>query len=273
MAEEPISDRWRRAEGSRPLIIAHRGARVAAPENTLAAFAEAIAVGAEAIELDVYLCASGEVVVVHDAAVDRTTDGSGQVEALELQALRRLDAGSWFAARFAGERIPTLDEVLDLVGHKVLLNVEIKGSDASREALVRAVVASVRSREGLAERVLISSFSVQALRQTRALAPEIHLALLFGAGQPLESAYAQAQALQALALHPHYTLVNPEMLAEARGYGYLVNAWTVNDPAEMLRLGHWGVNGIITDDPALLREVLDASGLTETQEVPREDGE
>ncbi|MGH2352028.1 MAG: glycerophosphodiester phosphodiesterase, partial [Chloroflexota bacterium] len=124
----PIADyAWlRRAPGRPPLIVAHRGASGLAPENTLAAFRLALDLGAPAVECDVHLAADGAPVVIHDPRVDRTTSGSGDVRALTLDHLRRLDAGSWFSARFAAERIPTLDETLAVCTGRARVFVELK---------------------------------------------------------------------------------------------------------------------------------------------------
>ena len=133
-----------------PTIFAHRGSSVHAPENTLSAFKLAISHHADAIELDAKLCATGEVVVIHDQSVDRTTNGSGKVLELPLTALRELDAGSWFGTDFQGEGIPTLDEVFEVVGRKIFINVEITNYATPFDDLPQKVVEIVR-RHGLQE--------------------------------------------------------------------------------------------------------------------------
>ena len=155
------------AGGVRPLVIAHRGASGTAPENTLAAFRRAVACGADMVELDVQLTRDGEVVVVHDFTLDRTTDGTGAVGASSLAEIRRLDAGAWFAPAFLGEAVPTLGEVLGAIGLPV--NVELKPvGDQGLEAETLAVVRAA----GALGRVVFSSFDPGALERLRALTPE-----------------------------------------------------------------------------------------------------
>src|SRR5438034_7470028 len=162
----------------RPLRIAHRGASARAPENTLAAFTEAVRLGANAIELDVHLTADGVPVVIHDATVERTTNGRGEVAAMTSKDLRRLDAGAWFSSRFRGERIPTLEESLEFARGRCALNIEIKepgggrgrghrarGAGASDPGALPRAVASALARTGFKEPLILSSFSIRALRQ------------------------------------------------------------------------------------------------------------
>lgn len=241
---------WERPSGRSPLVIAHRGARVVTPENTLAAFTEAAAAGADGFELDVRLCATGEAVVIHDDSVDRTTDGTGAVADMTLAELRRLDAGAWFDERFAGERIPTLEEALEAAGRSLLVNVEIKGAAAG---IARRVVDAV-GRLAMEEWVLVSSFEPGPLLRVRSLMPALPIAFLYSSVAAYTSARPGLGRLHAL--HPRHDLVSAEMLADAHRSGYLVNAWTVNDPAAMVRLATLGVDGIIGDDPALVRRAL-----------------
>src|SRR5882672_9051969 len=171
----------------RPLRVAHRGASARAPENTLAAFAEAVRLGANAIELDVHLTADGVPVVIHDGTVDRTTNGRGDVGRMTLKDLRRLDAGAWFSSRFRGERIPTLEEALEWARGRCGLNLEIKGPSGRRRTgaagaggaaglpQVALAVARALRRTGFREPVIVSSFSPQALRAARAHMPHVRL--------------------------------------------------------------------------------------------------
>lgn len=242
---------------NRPLNIAHRGARDIAPENTLAAFQAALDAGADGIELDVTRCATGEIVVLHDDTVDRTTDGAGPVRMLPYAAVRELDAGSWFDARFADERIPALTEVLEAVGGRLRINIEIKGRSWRDDGIEVEIAAMARAR-GLAQTVIISSFNPWALARMKRVAPELACALLYASPSlrldagPLAARYL----LKAEALHPHLKLVTPSYMARAQRYGLRVNAWTVNEEAEMQRLIALGVDGIITDHPARLRQLL-----------------
>lgn len=241
----------------RPLIIAHRGASGEAPENTLAAFDAAARAGADGVELDVAMCASGDVVVIHDDTIDRTTNGSGRVRDMTLETLRLFDAGRWFDTRYAGEVIPTLADVLDLVGETMLVNIEIKTASIKDEGLEDGVINLVRHR-GLVERVLISSFNPVSLWRMRRRAPELRRALLTAPNLPFMLASGwPATFVQPHALHPHHSQVEEALVRRAHAKGRKVNAWTVDDPDEMRRLCHLGVDGIITNYPARLRSVLD----------------
>jgi len=242
----------------RTLNIAHRGASSIAPQNTLAAFEKALEIGADGIELDVRLCADGVPVVIHDATVDGTTDGSGRVDTLKLAQLKELDAGSSFDPAFAGERVPTLAQVLETVGRKALLNIELKGLSPFDRGLEHTVLDLIE-RHGLAENVLLSSFNPLALRRVQQLAPRIPTGLLYAmpawpalwlAGLVMPRANA--------ALHPHYALVDEEHLQRARARNARVYVWTVDDPAVMRRLITWRVDGIITNTPRVLRELLES---------------
>ncbi len=243
----------------RPLIIAHRGARDVAPENTLAAFRAALEAGADGIELDVTRCATGEIVVIHDDTVDRTTDGHGRVAEMPFPALRELDAGRWFGEAFAGERIPLLAEVLDAVGGILRLNIEIKGKDW-RDSGIEAEIAEMIRRRNLAPLVIISSFNPWALRRMRRAAPEVRCGFLYAAPR-LKCDLAPFLAPRFLgveALHPHLALVDDTYVARAQRLGLRLNVWTVNAPEDIRRLAALGVDGIITDHPALAKDLLGA---------------
>ena len=143
---------------NKPKIFAHRGASAYAPENTMAAFSLAVHQGADAIELDAKLSADGYVVVMHDDTVDRTTNGTGRVSSLSLAELQKLDAGSKFPPLFKSEKVPTLEEVYETLGRKILINVELTNYSTPMDDLPDKVIALVK-KFNLEERVLLSSFS------------------------------------------------------------------------------------------------------------------
>jgi len=232
------------------LNIAHRGASADFPENTLAAFAGAIAAGAGMCELDVHHTADGEIVVIHDDTIDRTSDGHGKVADLRLAQLRAFDAGSWFASSFAAERIPLLQEVFDLVQARCALNIELKAPGVA--ARVCATIRQWRAEES----ALISSFDANALAEVRALAPEIRLGLLTSR-MPARS-LERAVLLKAAAINPAFELASAEFCARAHRQGLAIYPWTVDDPDQMRKLISAGVDGIMTNHPARLRALTES---------------
>ncbi|HDQ72670.1 MAG TPA: glycerophosphodiester phosphodiesterase, partial [Chloroflexi bacterium] len=205
----------------------------------------------------------GVPVVIHDATVDATTDGSGPVAALTLAQLKRLDAGTHFAPQFVGETIPTLEEVLTTFGHRLLLNVELKSTSLRDDGLERAVMAQI-SRHDMTDRVLISSFNPFALRRAKQLAPHVSAGLLYAPDLPLPLRRAWlAFVAPHEARHPQHTMVDAQYVAWARRRGYRVHPWTVDDVAEMKRLVGLGVDAVITNRPDLLRDLL-ASAMGES---------
>jgi glycerophosphoryl diester phosphodiesterase len=237
--------------GNRPLVYAHRGASADAPENTLAAFRLALQQGADGIELDAQRCASGEVVVVHDESLLRTTGRDALVTRTPWSELRALDAGAWKAQQFRGEGVPLLAQVLEAFPR--LVNVELKCETADDGGLTAEVVRIVREA-GAADRVLLSSFNPVCLWRARLRAPRIPRALLFERDQRwvLRSGLS-APLVGALALHPEHVLATPERVSRWRKRGYSLACWTVDDPDAAARLYGSGVGAFITNRPSLLR--------------------
>lgn len=257
-SSKPINGIHKRSGKAGTLNIAHRGASAAAPPNTLAAFEKAIELGADGIEFDVHLSADGVPVVIHDFTVDATTDGSGWVASLTLAQLKQLDAGSTFDPVFAGERIPTLKEVLETVGNRLLLNIELKTTSLRDNGLEQATVAHVE-QQGLSDNVLFSSFNPFSLWRAKRIAPHIPVGLLYAPDLPLPLRHTWlAPMIPHEARHPEHTMVDAHYLAWARQRGYRVNTWTVDDPEEMRRLIGLGVDGIITNVPDVLHSVLES---------------
>ena len=227
------------------LVIAHRGASGHAPENTLAAFKRAIALGAAFIETDLQLSRDSRFVAIHDDTVNRTTNGQGKVHDLSLADLRRLDAGSWFGSEFAGERIPTLEEILEFSKkHDVVFYLELKpsGSWGGEHALIGALRES-----GEIARTVVISFDAGILGALRRIEPTLMTGLLFDGqiDKPLE----RAVEIGARQLAVRSDLVTPALLTEARKKDLQVVCWTVNQPAHMRLLIEAGVDGIMSDYP------------------------
>ena len=241
---------------ARPLNVGHRGGPQVAPENTLASFKAAREMGADGVELDVTLCADGEVVVIHDDTVDRTTNGQGLVRALCLDDIKALDAGSWFAPEYAGARIPMLREVMEWVPEEMLLNIELKGVTMRSDGLEQGVIELIREYR-LQGRVILSSFNPFVLRRVKQMAAELETGLLYSPDLPqfLSRAWLRPLA-QPDALHPQHVLVNGAYMGWARQKGYRVNVWTVDRAEDMGRLISYGVDMIITNKPDVLASVL-----------------
>jgi glycerophosphoryl diester phosphodiesterase len=213
--------------------------------------------GADGVELDVQTSKDGEAVVIHDFTVDATTDGRGAVKDKTLAELKELDAGSWFDDRFAGQRIPTLQEVIVEVGHQLLLNIELKVKALGDSGLVAEVVRLIEDHN-LVHRAMISSFNPFALRRVKRLNPRISTGLIYHFDLPVHPIRTLFLFLaDPDALHPEKRLVNQECVRWAKERGYRVNVWTVDEPAEMKRLIALGVDGIITNRPDVLRKVLE----------------
>jgi glycerophosphoryl diester phosphodiesterase len=239
------------------LCVAHRGAAGdgLAPENTLAAFEMAIALGTDAIECDVHGTADRAVVVMHDAKVDRTTNGKGAIAEMTHDAIKRLDAGAWKGAPFAGEQVPTLREMLKRIAGRALSIIEVKAPGIAR-AVVEDVVAA-----GSVESAVIFSFDETAVREAREADSRIATALLIG-GKPIESSeqlqdlVKRTADLGAGAIAPGAGAVTPDLVRAFHAAGLKVWVWTVNEPEQMRRFRALGVDAIITDRIDLLNEVM-----------------
>lgn len=235
------------------LNIAHRGASAQAPENTMAAFEQAVESGADVIELDLHISRDGELVVIHDVTLDRTTDGQGPVHAHSLQELKQLDAGRWFSERFTGQRIPTLTEVLDRFAGKIPLALEIKAGSAFYRGIEERLVSVLREHQVLSQ-VAVASFDHYALLRLKELEPGLRTAALL-VGRPMSmSAVAGPSKVNAMALE--CSLVAQTEIDACRAAGLQLVVWTVNAPAQMRYFIDLGVDGIITDRPDLLRHAL-----------------
>ena len=230
------------------MVFGHRGASAVAPQNTLAAFHAAVDSGAQGVELDAHLTRDGQLAVIHDFTVEATTNGEGAVADMTLAQLKALDAGGWFSSAFAGERVPTLDEVFAAVGRDLLINVEVKSSAVGIE---NAVIDCIH-RHDMESRVLLSSFDVDVLRRLQPLT-DMPLGYLYGFAS--ESQLAEIAGFCA-ALHPWHDRVDEAYMRQARELGCLVNVWTVNDPGRAKALAALGVNAIITDDPAAILSAI-----------------
>jgi len=236
---------------TRLLAIAHRGASGYAPENTFAAYRKAVAMGSGFIETDLQLSRDARFVAIHDATVNRTTNGQGAVHDLTLAELRKLDAGSWFGSEYAGERIPTVEEILEFAKkHDVVFYLELKpfGSWGGEHALISAL-----REAGEIARTVIISFDPGILASVRKIEPTLMTGLLVEGqiAEPLEKAIE----IGARQIAVRGDLVTPRLLRDARQRDLQVVCWTVNHPAHMRLLVEAGVDGIISDYPDRLLEL------------------
>jgi glycerophosphoryl diester phosphodiesterase len=236
----------------RPLVIAHRGASADAPENTIAAFELALEQGADGIELDVHLSADAHPVVIHDFTLERTTDGAGPVSGYRVRELKRLDAGGWLDRRFGGQRVQTLQEVLERFRDRARFWVELRGGSALYPGIEERVVSLLEIYD-VVDRAVVQTFDLEAIARIRATSREVRVGALV-AQPPLDRALLQRGAADAICPGAH--LITEALVAEIRGAGCACYVWTVNEPAQMDRLVEWGVNGIITDRPGVLRARL-----------------
>ena len=254
------------APGSRLRVIGHRGAAAVAPENTLPSFEHAVRVGADAVELDLHRSADGHLVVIHDPTLPRTTDGTGPVETRTLEELRTFDAGYHFTTdrgrtfpfRGRGVRIPTLEEVLEVLGDRPVV-AEIK-SEAAGHALGEWLR---RSEER--DRILVGGFERAEVelagrhaRWRSAYQDELRPYVLLGK-VGLGRAFAPTGCAAAMVPERHgaIRIVTPRFVRRARADGLGVFVWTVNAPADVRRLLAWGVDGLVSDVPGRVRRILD----------------
>lgn len=236
-------------------VWGHRGASAYAPENTLPAFDLARRMGAAGVELDVQLTADGRLVCIHDETLERTTTGTGPVGARTLDELRTLEASNGMAG-FDGVRIPTLDEVFELLaGTGLVVNVELKNSRVPYEGLEQAVLALV-AEAGMTDRVVLSTFNHISLRTLHDLGAQPPTAMLFG--EPLFRPWRYAHKLHVTGINPphEYLRYVPSTVRKAHAAGLTVNPWTVNRPDDMRRMIDLGVDAIITNHPDTCLELL-----------------
>jgi glycerophosphoryl diester phosphodiesterase len=253
----------------RPLVIAHRGASAYAPENTMAAFRAAVALGAQMIELDVHPTRDGRLAVIHDESIDRTCDGRGFVGEMTLAELQVFDAGLWWGPGFAGERVPALEDVLAFARGRVSVNVEVKapaggGPGRVDDAVVRPLFAALDAT-GMREAVVVSSFQPEVLRAVRRADRSLAIGVLFDTRIETPAGFridrlaphlAAAGELGAVSLHPYWRWTGARLVGAAHEAGLAVFPWTVNREADLARLVAEGADGVITNHPDRLVRVL-----------------
>ncbi len=247
----------------RPLVIGHRGGGGHAPENTLAAFRQGLAMGADGVECDVHLSRDGRIVVIHDATLERTSNGTGRVRDLSLAELQALDAGSWFGGEFAGERIPTLEAVFEVVraatrerGRDLRLVVELKHGDdvypGMEEALVRAIAGTP-----MVDQIEVIAFDHLAIARIKERAPGLRVGVLYD-GRPVDST-SMAIAAGADLIGPSVKWVDAREVSRARAAELGIFVWTANSEDAMRRMLNLGVTAVGTDYPDRLLALRESS--------------
>ena len=228
------------------LIIGHRGACGYEPENTLLSFGKALELNADMIETDVYKCKTGELVLIHDNTVDRTTNGKGYIEELTFQELRAFDAGK-------GEKIPTLAEALELLAGKTKINLELKGEDTAGPVF-EIIKKYVKDKKWRYDDIYVSSFNHRLLRKFIRLMPDdaqIKICpLIYGIPIDLSQSIA---GLNAYSVNISSEFINAEIISEAHALGMKVFVYTINNPQEAIKMKSLGIDGIFTDYPDMLR--------------------
>lgn len=242
---------------ARPLLIGHRGYPARYPENTLAAFEGAMQAGCDMIELDVTLTRDRRVVVIHDDTLDRTTTGKGPVRDHTLAEIKALDAGSWFDARFAAERVPELAEVLTLTAGRCLLNIEIKASAFEAVFPVDAIehqVVKLVKESGAMDRVILSSFDQRFLARIAAMGTPPPIAYI-SSHRADKRLLDMLLAMKAYSWHPRFKVLTRRQVALLHAAGLKVFPWTINTREEAERLLALGVDGLICNELQAMRTV------------------
>lgn len=248
-------------------IISHRGANRIAPQNTLPAFEKAFDMNIDGVETDVHLTSDGVPVICHNYEIDKTSNGRGAIRHMTYEVFRQFDFGSYFSYDFENTKAPSLDEFLSLCETKdfEIMNIEIKPSLEHDVSVVKKTIDMVKEH-GLYERLLISSFSSHMLVEAKKIDRTCHTAYLYSPDKKesyrmMFRAGKFARELGCTALHPQIYYVNESYVTAAHREGIKVNVWTVNKEKDIIRLAKMGVDGLITDTPDFVREVLEKNNL------------
>ena len=243
----------------KPWVVAHRGDSRYFPENTISSFRSAIEKGAQMLECDIQLSRDRVPVAVHDGSLERTTSGRGKVCDWHFDELSKLDCGSWFSKQFMGETLLSLDQMLEVVSDQVLLNLEIKSQAAESETRadgVESLLCEMVHEHGLQETVLVSSFHHLSLKRVREHKHSLPVAPLLDRPATLAELQKLHQDHDAFSIHQDKRHIDQLLLQGLKESGIPVFCYTVNDPIRMKELSGWGITGIFSDDPELLRKEI-----------------
>lgn len=236
------------------IVYAHRGASGSAPENTMAAFKKAVEMGSHGIECDVQMTKDGRLVICHDEQLDRTTNSKGLIKDKTFEELKSLDAGSWFGKGYEGQRIPLLEELLDLVKKSgIYINIELKNGIVLYEGMEELVISMVKDF-GLQDKTILSSFNHYSLFEVKQKHPEIFTGALYMEG--LYHPWEYLKSISCDCAHPFYMAIKPEIAKGLIEQGYSINTFTVDDPNTAAMLIKAGVEGIITNHPERILEII-----------------
>lgn len=231
--------------------VAHRGASGYAPENTISAFDKAVEMKADYIEIDVQRSKDGELVVIHDTSVDRTTDGTGKVGALTFEQLRNLDAGSWKGEQFTGEKIPTFDEILERYHGKIGILIELKAPELY-PGIEESIAQELKERnldKPQNEKIIIQSFNFESMKKMNDLLPIVPIGVLTSSKLDTTPLALQEFSTYADYFNPSYGIVTTDLVNHVHSLGMKISSWTVRSPESAEFLFDMGVDAIITDYP------------------------
>lgn len=250
---------------AQPLVIAHRGAMGYAPENTLAAFRKAIELGSDALELDLRQTKDGIPVALHDASVNRTTNSKGNILNFDFQQLKELDAGSWFSSDFKDEKIPSLQEVIELLNDTLLLIIEFKGGNDTYPDIEENVISIVRKNK-IESQTILKAFDPNVLKRLREIAPEIPLLYVYTfripwLGMIIDTGITFGSIFNTDVeyIQPHRFFLSQSFVKKAQQHGFKVVAWGVNSDSAIKEAIEFRVDGIETDYPDRVKTLINNS--------------
>ena len=233
-------------------ILAHRGASGTAPENTIAAFKKAMVDGCDGFEFDVQQTKDGKMVIFHDWTLERTSNGNGYVREHTLEELKKLDAGSWFSEEFKEEKIPTLEETLDLIPDHMLINIELK-EEYSRERGSEKILVDI-IQQYPTKNIIVSSFSHNLLKNIKSLDPSIKIGILVESTLVNLDKYIENLGFELSAYHPAKSFILQEDVNYLNSKNIDINVWTVNTSKDAKILKEMGITRIITNYPKEIKE-------------------
>lgn len=237
------------------VIYAHRGASGSAPENTMAAFRRAVSMGSHGIECDVQMTKDDKLIICHDELLDRTSNGKGFIKDKSYEEIRSLDAGSWFSKEYAGEKIPLLEELLELVKSSgIYINIELKTGIIQYNGIEDKVVNMVKSY-GLLDKTIFSSFNHYSIFEVKDKCPDAYTGALYMEG--LYEPWRYLEAIKCDCAHPFYMAAQPIITEGLVQHGYTINTFTVDDSNTARNLVKSGVEGIITNHPERMLEIFE----------------